>query len=261
MHDPERPAFDTLRLEPLDDDLCWLVLDRPRVLNAMSVQMREEMPLALAHVAGGPWRVLLMRGEGRAFSAGADLKDFPAQVDVADTAAVRRAVEGWHRVVRQLRALPQASVAAVHGPVYGGGANLALAADVVIAGDSLRMAQSYVDIGASVDLGGSWLLPRLAGLAWGRRLLVTGEAIDGARAEALGLVTEVVADEELVDRAEALGRLLAAKDPAVLRTIRQTVDRGLSASLDTHLDEEADQVARLVGGAAFSGATSRFSGG
>ena len=255
------PPLETVRLEPLDEQLCWLVLDRPRVLNAMSVQMRTEMPVALAHVAAGPWRVLLLRGEGRSFSAGADLRDFPEQVDLTDLAAVRRAVEGWHGVVRALRALPQATVAAVHGPVYGGGANLALAADVVLAGSSLAMAQSYVDIGASVDLGGSWLLPRLAGLAWGRRLLLTGEVIDAAHALALGLVTEVVADDDLVDRAESLGRLLARKDPEVLRTIRRTIDHGLASSLDAHLDHEADEVARLVGRAAFASGTSRFGDG
>lgn len=252
------PQFDTLVLEPVDDDLCWLVLNRPRVLNALSQQMREEMPEALHAVAEGPWRVLLLRGEGRAFCAGADLRDFQQQTDVTDVGAARAAVEGWHRVVRQVRTLPQASVAAIHGPVYGGGANLALAADVVVAGESLRMVQSYVDIGASVDLGGSWLLPRLAGMAWGRRLLLTGEPVEAEQAVALGLVSEVVPDPRLRARAEELGRVLAAKDPEVLRTIRSTIDRGFTASLDDHLDDEADAVARMVGGAAFRARTRRF---
>jgi 2-(1,2-epoxy-1,2-dihydrophenyl)acetyl-CoA isomerase len=252
------PDFDTLRLEPVDDDLCWLVLDRPRTLNAMSVGMRREMPVALAAIADRPWRVLLLRGEGRAFSSGADLRDFLANVDVTDLAAVRAAVEGWHTVVRMLRALPQATVAAVHGPVYGGGANLALAADVVVAGHSTRMVQSYVDIGASVDLGGSWVLPRLAGLARGRRLLMTGEALDADECVAAGLVSEAVPDGELRNRVEALGRVLAAKDPGVLRTIRRTIDQGLSTSLDEHLDTEADAVAALVGRSAFADGTRRF---
>ena len=250
--------LETLRVEPIDDELCWLVLDRPRVLNAMSVQMRREMPRALEAVASGPWRVVLLRGEGRGFSSGADLRDFLAEVDVSDLSVVRDAVEGWHVVVRALRDLPQATVAAIHGPVYGGGANLALATDVVIAARSLRMVQSYVDIGASVDLGGSWFLPRMAGLARGRRLLMTGEPLSAEDALACGLVSEVVDDEVLVDRAEELGRVLASKDPDVLRTIRHTVDAGLAASLADHLDVEADAVAALVGRSAFADGTARF---
>jgi len=255
------PSFETLRLEPVDDDLCWLVLDRPTVLNAMSVAMRREMLDALEHLAAGTWRVVLLRGEGRAFCSGADLKDFPQQVDVSDTTQVRAAVDGWHEVIRRLRDLPQASIAAIHGAVYGGGANLALAADIVIAGISTQMVQSYVDIGASVDLGGSWLLPRLAGLAQGRRLLLTGEPVDGARAVELGLVSEVVADDDLLTHAEEVGRVLATKDPTVLRMIRSTIDGGLHSSLIAHLDVEADGVAALLGGNAFRDATARFSDG
>lgn len=250
--------LETLRVEPVDDDLCWLVLDRPDVLNAMSVQMRREMPRVLEAVAAGPWRVLLLRGEGRAFSSGADLRDFLAEVDVRDLTVVREAVEGWHVVVRALRDLPQATVAAIHGPVYGGGANLALATDVVVAGRSLRMVQSYVDIGASVDLGGSWFLPRMAGLARGKRLLMTGEPLTADDALACGLVSEVVDDDALVPHVEELGRVLAGKDPDVLRTIRHTIDAGSAASLDDHLDTEADAVAALVGRSAFADGTSRF---
>ncbi len=250
--------FSTLRLEPLDDDLCWLVLDRPHRLNAMSSAMREEFPAALEVVADGPWKVLLLRGEGRAFSSGADLGDFMATVDVADVVAVRAAVDQWHRAILALRALPQATVAGVHGPTYGGGANLALAADVVVAGSSLRMVQSYVDIGASVDIGGSWLLPRLAGRAWGRRLLLTGEPVDADRAVELGLVTEVVPDDDLPGHLVALGRVLAAKEPGVLRAIRGLLDAGDDASLAEQLDREADTVAAIVDGAAVRAATARY---
>lgn len=256
---PTLPAFETIRLEPVDEELCWLVLDRPRVLNAMSVQMRHEMPEALDAVADGPWRVLMLRGEGRGFSSGADLRDFLVQVDVTHLAEVRAAIEGWHVVTRAMRALPQATVAGIHGPVYGGGANLALAADIVLAGSpSTRMVQSYVNIGASVDLGGTWFLPRFAGLARGRRLLMTGEPLSAEDAVQYGLVSEAVPDEDLLDRVEALGRVLAAKDPDVLRTIRRTIDRGTSADLDTHLDEEADAVAEMVGRSAFATGTRRF---
>lgn len=103
-------------------------------------------------------------------------------MDVSDRAQVRNAVEGWNTVVRTLRSLPQATVAAVHGAAYGGGANLRLAADIVIAGESMGMCQSYADIGSSADLGASWRLPRLVGAARGRRLLMTAEVVTAQRA-------------------------------------------------------------------------------
>lgn len=253
-------TYSTLRLEALDDDLCWLVLNRPHKLNAMSSAMREEFPGALDEVAAGPWKVLLLRGEGRAFSAGADLGDFMRTVDVAEVDQVRAAVDQWHQVILAMRRLPQATIAGVHGPTYGGGANLALAADIVVAGSSLRMVQSYVDIGASVDIGGSWLLPRLVGRARGRRLLLTGEEVDATRAEQIGLVSEVVPDRDLPDRLVELGRTLAAKDPGVLRAIRTLLDASDDASLAEQLDREATTVAAIVGGDAFRGATGRFGG-
>lgn len=256
MADP--PEFSTLRLEPLDDDLCWLVLDRPHRLNAMSSAMRDEFPAALQVVAAGPWKVLLLRGEGRAFSSGADLGDFMATVDASDVSAVRAAVEQWHQAILAMRRLPQATVAGVHGPTYGGGANLALAADVVVAGSSLEMVQSYVDIGASVDIGGSWVLPRLVGRAWGRRLLLTGEPVDADRAVELGLVSEVVADADLPAHVEQIGRVLATKEPGVLRAIRALLDASDDATLAEQLDREADTVAAIVDGAAFRDATARF---
>lgn len=251
-------GLETLRCEAVDERRVWIILDRPRVLNAMSVVMRHELLAVLDHLATTAYRVVLLRGEGRNFSAGADLKDFPQQVDVRDPSQVRASVDGWHEVIRRLRNLPQSSVAAVHGPTYGGGANLALAADIVVAADSTRLVQSYVDIGASVDLGGTWLLPRLAGAAMGRRLLLTGEPVDGARAAQLGLVSEVVSDDRLLERALELADILASKDPSVLRMIRRTIHRGAAAELDAHLDVEAEGVAELLAGDAFKATTDRF---
>jgi 2-(1,2-epoxy-1,2-dihydrophenyl)acetyl-CoA isomerase len=258
---PEPDGLQALRLEAVDEHRVWIVLDRPQVLNAMSVAMRHELLAVLDHLATTSYRVVLLRGEGRNFSAGADLKEFPQEVDVRDPAQVRASVDGWHEAIRRLRDLPQASVAAVHGPTYGGGANLALAADVVLAAESTRLVQSYVDIGASVDLGGSWLLPRLAGAAIGRRLLLTGEPVDGRLAAQLGLVSEVVPDDRLLDRALELADILAAKDPSVLRMIRRTIHRGAATDLDTHLDVEAEGVAELLAGDAFRAATDRFADG
>lgn len=110
----------TIRTER-DGELLWLVLDRPERLNALCGPMREEITEVLDQAARGPWRCLLIRGEGRAFCAGADLAQFVDEIDLADAEAVRTYLaQGWQEVAARLRELPLPVVSAVHGAAYGG---------------------------------------------------------------------------------------------------------------------------------------------
>lgn len=247
----------TVRLEP-DGDLVWVVLDRPEVLNAMSGQVRDELATALTAVADGDWRCLVLRGEGRGFSAGADLGAYLDEVDVADPDEPRAFIDAWNDVIRRLRRLPIPSVAAVHGVAYGGGLNLALACDVVVVARSARLCQSYVRIGANVDLGGSWTLPRLVGLARARHLLLTGAVVGAEEALAMGMVAEVVEDQALLGAARDLARTIAAADPDAVRATRRLVDLGLDRGLDEALDAEAEAIARAVAGDAFQTSVAPF---
>jgi len=246
-------------MEPRGDVLT-LVLDRPSALNAMSRAMQEDLLDALATAAAGRWRAVVLRGEGRAFCSGADLRSFVDDVDADDPVAVRAYMDRWAAVVRGFRDLPAATVAAVHGAAYGGGWSLALAADLVIAARSARFCMSYVDRGVPADLGASYWLPRLAGTMVARRILLLGEVVDAEEARRLGLVVDVVDDDRLVDAAADLAEGLAAKPPRARRALRRLVEGGLDATLDRALAAEGGAVAAAADDPAFRAALAHFRG-
>jgi 2-(1,2-epoxy-1,2-dihydrophenyl)acetyl-CoA isomerase len=254
---PDLPVFQDIRVEP-DAEVVTIVLDRPEVLNAMSGRLREELAQALDLVAAGPWQAMILRGAGRAFSAGADLGSYLDEVDVSDPASTGAYIDAWSDIILGLRELPVPSVAAVHGVAYGGGLNLALACDVVVAARSARLVQSYVDIGANVDLGGSWILPRLVGVAQARRLLMLGDQIDGDEAHAIGLVAYVVDEDELESTALEVARRLAEKDSDSLLATRRLVDANLDVDLATALRREGEGIVARVASPAFQAAVAPY---
>lgn len=223
-----------------------LVLDRPDVLNALSAEMLGELLGVLPEIKASGAKALVISGKGRAFCSGADLTSLSEDVDLGDSGDVRRHMGRWSDLILGIRDLPLPSIAAVAGPAYGGGCNLAASCDIVIAAESARFCQSYIDRGVTTDLGGSYLLARLVGWGRARRMLLTGEVIDGATAAAIGLASEVVPDEELADRAQEIAAMLAVKDADVMAKMRRLLDDGTQGSLSEALDRERDDVAALL---------------
>ncbi len=242
--------YRTLTLERAGD-VATLTLDRPDVLNALSLELLGELLEALRELSSSDARVLILTGRGRAFSSGADLSSIAVDADLADPSSVRVLMDKWRDAILAIRGLPIPSIAAVAGPAYGGGCNLALACDLVVAAESARFCESYVDRGVTTDLGGSYILPRIVGVGRARQLLLTGEVIDGRRAEQIGLASEVVVDEDLEARTMELAATLASKDPTVLHKMRSLIDAGLDGSLAEALDREGEQVASLLGSPVF----------
>jgi 2-(1,2-epoxy-1,2-dihydrophenyl)acetyl-CoA isomerase len=252
--------YETIRFESEPDDpIAWMVLDRPSRLNAMTAHMRREILDVLDRVHNGDWRVLAIRGEGRAFCSGADLEQILEDVDVTDAPVVRQfMLDGWQLVVERMRRMCVPTVAAVHGPAYGGGANIALACDLVVAAESAVFCQSYVDRGITPDLGATWMLPRLAGLQQARRMLLLGERVTADDALRLGLVAEVTTDDALLERTIELARTLADKPPESIAIIRDLIERNSAVDLPTALAAEADGVAVTLGGAGFRESLAAF---
>lgn len=262
-HDLLRSAFgDTefehVRPEP-DGDLLWAILDRPGRLNAMTDLMLREMKTIYNGVERGGWRCVIIAGDGRAFCTGADLGQIGGVIDFTDAEQVRDYLDtGWQRVIEKMREVPVPTVAAVHGPAYGGGANLALAADLVVAAESAVFCQSYIDRGISPDLGGTVLLPRVVGLQHARKLLLLGEPVAAAEALRIGLVCEVVPDVDLRPRARAIAATLAAKDPTALNITRRLIDRNFSLDVRAGLANESLGVGETLSSPIFKASTHRF---
>ncbi len=211
----------------------WLTLSRPEVLNAIDVAMMTELRDYFGNLAEDRGvRVVVMRGEGRAFCAGLDLAAFAGGAGAAGDGPFGRGlgIQGYLAdVYLRMRRCPQPILALVHGPACGGGFALALASDIRIAGESARMNAAFIRIGLSAcDMGTSYFLPRLVGTSVASELMLTGRFIDARRSLATGLVSEVVPDERLAEAAQPYLDDMLRTSPIGLRLTKE----GLGAAID-----------------------------
>jgi len=184
-----------------------VTLNRPERLNAMSIELVIELEDRLQEVAADndTW-VVILTGAGRAFCSGLDLKDYGIIPNIDGLSVGRiaqRSMRYYSRLILTLRRMPQPVICAVNGPAYGGGMCLTLAAEIRLAAESATFnATGIVNGLTSTELAASWLLPRLVGAAHSNDMLLTGRRIDAAEAYRMGLVSRVLADDEI--QAEAL---------------------------------------------------------
>jgi enoyl-CoA hydratase len=209
----------------------WLTLNRPDRLNTITGTMTREL---CAYFRGlkqdHEVRVVVMRGAGRAFCAGLDIKEYtaPGGDRTPDGAGRSRPGDHLFDIVELMRACPQPIVALVHGPACGGGFAFALAADIRIAGASARMNDAFVALGRSgCELGLTYFLPRIVGLGIAAELMYTGSFIDAARAERVGLVSKAVPDEELEAAAAEFVDPMLRTAPFGLRMTKETLNTSL----------------------------------
>jgi enoyl-CoA hydratase len=242
---PGLPAdLSTIRLASPEPGIVVLTLDRPERLNALSADLLRELHAVLDALAADPSvRVLVLTGAGRGFCAGLDLTAFDMGGPDRATRSPQAGLALQKHIaalVPKLRALPQVVVSAVNGPAAGGGLALALASDVRLAGAAARFNVAFVRLGLSgCDIGVSWLLPRLVGASRAFELLLTGRIIDAGEADRIGLVTRVVADEELLDSALETARLVVANSPMGVRMTKEVMWSQLEiGSLQAGIDLE-----------------------
>jgi 2-(1,2-epoxy-1,2-dihydrophenyl)acetyl-CoA isomerase len=218
--------------------IATITLNRPGARNAIDMAMREELVAALDEVeADAAARVLILTGAGGHFCAGGDVKSMRAR---RSTAAEGRArVELLNRMVLRLVDFPRPTLAMVDGYAVGAGTNLALCCDLVVASDRAKFGELFNKIGLVPDGGGTWLLPRLVGMARAKELIFTGEVFDAGEAARLGLVNHVVPAAELLAATRSLAEKIAAGPPGVLRLAKHMVNRAATSDLPAALDLEA----------------------
>jgi enoyl-CoA hydratase/carnithine racemase len=221
----------------------WLTLNRPDRLNALNQPMADAL---LAYFEGmrrdAATRLIVVRGEGRAFCSGADLKAMGSPERLQDGPK-----GDWvlRDMLKAMRACPQPIIALVQGAAAGGGLAIALAADVIVAGESAAFHPAFIKIGLSgSELGVSWRLQRTIGLSRAREMLLTGRPMGAADALSAGLVSAVVADAELRAHGEALVTDMLKAAPDALRISKRTFDATLEIpSYDAALElEERGQI-------------------
>ncbi len=209
--------------------IAVLTVNRPQALNALNAATLDELANVLARVAADPEvRVLLITGAGeKAFIAGADITAMQGMSALEAQAFS----EKGQRVMQAIEALPIPVIALVNGYALGGGCELAMSCDWIIAAERAVFGQPEVNLGIPPGFGGTQRLSRLVGRSLALELVITGRQIKADEALRIGLVNEVVPPEQLTGKGLATARLIAAKAPVAVRVSKQAVQRGLDLDL------------------------------
>lgn len=216
-----------------------LRLNRPDSLNSFTADMHAEVHEVLSAAATDPAiRAVLLTGNGRGFCAGQDLNDRAVKPGAGAPDLGESVGKYYNPLIRLLTGMPKPVVCAVNGVAAGAGANIALACDIVIAGRSASFIESFCKLGLIPDSGGTWILPRLVGMARARALAMLGPKISAEQAAAWGMIWQCVDDAELYSTAFSLAAQLATQPTRGFGFIKQALLQSSVNSLDEHLELE-----------------------
>lgn len=220
------------------DGVVVITLNRPEKLNSFNQTMAYELQAALDHCMDDrDVRCVVITGAGRAFCAGQDLEEAIA----ADAADIEEHVETkYNPIVRKIRAIKKPVIAAVNGVAAGAGANLAYCCDIIVAAESAKFIQSFINIGLIPDTGGTYFLPRMVGMHKATALMMLGEKMTAQEGKDLGIVHQIFPDAELMDGAMDLGKRMAAMPTKGLGLIKKAINMSLVHDLDQQLEVERD---------------------
>jgi 2-(1,2-epoxy-1,2-dihydrophenyl)acetyl-CoA isomerase len=223
--------YETIQLEQADA-VATVTLNRPAKRNAVNGAMFEELEAVFAHIAAEPSiRCFVLTGAGGHFCSGVDLsalEELPRSPE-----EMRRRMERIHEVLARIMYCPKPGIAAVRGYAAGGGANLALACDLVVMGDDAMFAELFVRRGLVMDMSGTFTLPRSIGLHRAKELALLGETIDALRAYEMGTAGEVAAV------AATLAAKLAAGPPVAMALMKRAINDSFSRPFDEVLEQES----------------------
>jgi len=217
----------------------YITLNRPHVLNAMNDAWIHDMLAAMRAARNDrEARVVVLRGNGRAFCAGADLKE--ESTERRDLSQYRwDHVAPMQEIPREARRMGKPIIAQVHGYAVGGGCEIAMLCDMRIAAEGTQFGFTETRVGATITMGGTYYLPRLVGLGKAKELLFSTDFIDAREAERIGLVNRVVPSEQLEQVVREMAERIAGHFPLETALTRDSVDKNLDTDLDTALEEEA----------------------
>lgn len=217
------------------DGIAVVLLSRPRSLNALNNGLVVELGVLLDRLAGTGLRALILAGDGdRAFAAGADIKEM--QHHTAGNAEAM-ALQG-QAVLRKLETFPAPTIAAVNGFALGGGCEVAMACDLVLASATAQFGQPEVKLGVIPGFGGTWRLARRVGRQRALEIMMTGRTVDAEEAVRIGIALEVVSGD-VVDAAVTLATRISRQGPVAVRLLRGVVDRFEAAAQERALADEA----------------------
>jgi enoyl-CoA hydratase/carnithine racemase len=231
-----------IAVEKSGEGIVQIRLNRPERLNALGVDMVDALERAISDAVAQGARVLLVRGTGRAFCAGADLKERRSM----DEAARVKHNRASNAAVDALDAAPMPTIAVINGLALGGGCEMALACDLRYAAEDAQIGLTEARIGAIPGAGGTQRMPRVIGTARALELMLTGEPVTGKRAEEIGLVHAALPADALDAYVERIASLIASRSPHGERTIKRLVHRGIEVTLAEGLAQERAALQQIL---------------
>jgi 2-(1,2-epoxy-1,2-dihydrophenyl)acetyl-CoA isomerase len=224
----------------LDGLVATIALARPDKLNALNAALHAELREALAHYEeDDAVRVVVLTGEGRAFSSGQDLtedlpRDAQGRIDLGPPLS-----RDYNPLILKLANYKKLTIAALNGPAVGASMNIALACDVVVAARSAYLQEAFAKIALIPDAGGTWILPRLVGPKQALALMLSAEPVTAEEAQRMGLVSKVFEDSSFADEVAAFAAQLAQGPGLAYRLMKEAVAQSFTNDLETQLDLEA----------------------
>ena len=225
-------SYENIAVEK-DGAIGIVTLNRPQQLNALSYGLVKELALAMEALDQDPEvRVLVVTGGEKVFAAGADIKE------MAEAGPFDERVQGRLAFRDRINKISKPVVAAVSGYALGGGCELALSCDIIVASETARFGQPEINLGTIPGSGGTQRLTRLVGKYRAMEMVLVGEYIDAAEAQRLGLVNKVVPVELLLEEAKAIAGKIAAKPPLAVKFVKESINKALNTTLDEGLEFE-----------------------
>ncbi len=232
-------------ISSLESGVLKIILNRPDKLNSFNYGMAEEVQDAFIEAASNSEiRCVLLTGMGRAFCAGQDLEEV-VEIGKDPSRELSEVVHHtYNPIIKAIRNLEKPVICAVNGTAAGAGANIALACDMVIASEDAKFIQSFSNIGLIPDSAGTYILPRLIGLARATELTFTGRPVKAPEAVTMGMIFKSVPAEELLNEANTLCEHLAKMPTYGLGLTKRGFNAGFSNSLDEQMELEAELQAK-----------------
>jgi 2-(1,2-epoxy-1,2-dihydrophenyl)acetyl-CoA isomerase len=232
-------SFKTVKYE-LQESVAIVTMNRPEALNALSLELTEDLRAAFEKAVEDQARAVVLTGSGRAFCSGGDLREMQQmwQREGRIEAFLEDPLKALHEVILLIRETPIPFIAAVQGVCAGAGTNFALACDLVFAADNASFNEAFVRIGLSPDCGGSFFLPRAIGEKLAAELFMTGETVSAERAAQFGMINRVVPAEDLMTDALLMARRLALAPTAAIGRIKKMLNASFGNDLRGQLDLE-----------------------
>ncbi len=226
---------DVIKVE-VQDRIATITLNRPEVRNALNTQVVQELTAAFEELATRPdVGAIILTGAGdKAFVAGADIKEMVGKSGLE----MQAFSEMGRRLGDAMERCPKPILAAINGYALGGGCEIAMACDLRLASENAKIGQAEINIGIIPGFGGSQRLPRLVGSGWAAQMIFTGEAVDAATAERIGLVNKVVPADRLLEEARGLARKMLEKSPVALSLAKACLRAALEMPLPQGLSYE-----------------------